>query len=149
MVIMLPAKEYGLRALERSLTFERYESLMELHRHPLEVKVFLPRFKMTFDTGLKKILESLGMRDAFDRRKADFSGMTANRSRSLVLKDAVHSAFVAVDEKGTEAAAATGVMIRHLARGQPIIFRADRPFLFVIQDRTTRSILFLGRLSHP
>jgi serpin B len=75
--------------------------------------------------------------------------MTANRSRSLVLQDAVHSAFVAVDEKGTEAAAATGVVAQTLSLRQPTIFRADRPFLFVIQDRTTRSILFFGRLSHP
>jgi serpin B len=149
MVILLPAKEYGLSALEESLTFERFESLIGLRRHPFTVQVYLPRFQMTFGAGLKQVLGSLGMRDAFDARKADFSGMTANRSRSLVLQDAVHSAFVAVDEKGTEAAAATGAVMRGVALRQPTIFRADRPFLFVIQDRTTRSILFFGRLSHP
>ena len=91
----------------------------------------------------------MGMMDAFDPSVADFSGM--NGSRDLYISDVLHKAFVAVDEAGTEAAAATVVIMETTSMpvDQPIEFKADRPFIFTIRDNPTGSILFLGRLMNP
>jgi serpin B len=113
------------------------------------VQVSLPRFKLTAESELKDALSSLGMPVAFAGGEADFSGMTG--TRDLVISAVVHKAFVEVDEKGTEAAAATGVVMARasLAPAPPPIFRADHPFLFLIRDNRNGSILFLGRLARP
>ena len=86
---------------------------------------------------------------AFDPREADFTGMSP--SRELAISAVVHKAFVDVDEVGTEAAAATGVVMSRTAfiAAQPTVFRADHPFLFLIRDGRNGSILFLGRLARP
>ncbi len=112
-----------------------------------EVEVFLPRFTVTSSFALAGPLQELGIKLAFSK-DADFSGM--NASRDLFLAAVAHKALVAVDEKGTEAAAATAALMELKAEpGEPLVFRADRPFLFVIRERTTGCILFLGRVVDP
>jgi serpin B len=114
-----------------------------------EVRVFLPRFKITSRFRLDEALKSMGMADAFSDERANFAGMDG-RQDWLYIGAALHKAFVEVNEAGTEAAAATGVVM--LARGlpqTPVTFRADRPFLFFIRDNETGSILFMGQVVDP
>jgi len=119
--------------------------LMNVREQP--VRVFLPQFKLTSEFRLDDTLKAMGMLLAFDR--ADFSGMTGKRD--LFISAVIHKAFVDVNEEGTEAAAATAVIMgRGLAiPRQPAEFRADHPFVFLIRHNRTGSILFLGRLMNP
>jgi serpin B len=111
------------------------------------VTVYLPRFKVEAGYRLERTLEAMGMKSAFGR-DADFSGI--NGRRDLRISLVAHKAFVAVDEEGTEAAAATVVALELKGQpGGPVVFRADRPFLFLIRDRENGCILFLGRVSDP
>ncbi len=115
-----------------------------------KVRMTLPKFTMTSDFMLSKILPQLGMPSAFVYPKADFSGIDG--TRELFIGEVVHKAFVAVDEKGTEAAAATAVMARAGAaprQEEPIDVRADHPFLFFIRDTKTNAVLFMGRVLDP
>ncbi|MBC8453981.1 serpin family protein, partial [PVC group bacterium] len=114
-----------------------------------KVRVFFPKFKMTNQFGMAPMLESMGMPDAFSSRQADFSGMDG-RKGGLFIGNVIHKAFIEVDEKGTEAAAATAVVMRmtSMPAASPV-FRADHPFVFVIRDNTSGSVLFMGRVSKP
>jgi len=121
-----------------------------------EVKLFLPRFKITWGTvNLHDELTALGMTLPFNRSQADFSGINGHEpphEDSLFISGVLHKTFVEVNEEGTEAAAATGVDM-HLGAAmmpEPVpIFRADHPFLFAIRDRKSGAILFLGRAADP
>lgn len=109
--------------------------------------VTLPKFKMTAEFNLCAALKKLGMKDDFTEGKADFSGMDG--SRNLYIYAVVHKAFVDVNEEGTEAAAATAVVIHTRSAPRYPRFRADHPFQFLIRDKATGSILFMGRYSAP
>jgi serpin B len=114
------------------------------------VRVTIPKFKITQEFDLNKTLEAMGMPAAFSTKDADFSGMDGQRD--LFLSNVVHKAFVDVNEEGTEAAAATAVAVGATSAppsGEPVEFRADRPFVFMIRDHRTGSILFMGRLANP
>lgn len=112
-----------------------------------EMEVFLPRFKLEEDYDMEAVLRSLGMTDAFEQARADFSGMSSRAG--LFLSKVVHKSFVEVNEEGTEAAAATAaIMMMRCVRIIPR-FCADHPFLFFIQHSKTNSILFCGRFSSP
>ncbi|KAG9347880.1 hypothetical protein JZ751_003897 [Albula glossodonta] len=152
MLIMLPNEmednTTGLEKLERELT---YDNLMEWTRPDMmdnvEVKVSLPKFKMEETYDLKDILVSMGMEDAFNQFRSDFSGMSS--SNELVLSKVVHKSFVEVNEEGTEAAAATAaIMMMRCAMITPT-FNADHPFLFFIRHNPSQSILFYGRFCSP
>jgi serpin B len=148
MVVVLPKTPNGLGQLESSLSLAKLDGwLSALAQRRVEVS--LPRFKLTAESELKDALSSLGMPAAFVAGQADFSGMTG--SRDFTISAVVHKAFVEVEEKGTEAAAATGVVMLRasIALPPPTIFRADHPFLFLIRDNKNASILFLGRLVRP
>lgn len=149
MVVLLPKAVDGLGALEKSLTAEKLAGYLAAARKQ-QVRVFLPRFKVSCQFGLGKTLAAMGMSDAFSRA-ADFSGMDG--TKDLYISAVVHKAFVEVNEEGTEAAAATGVVMgrKSLAVGEPPIpvFRADHPFLYMIRHNATGAILFMGRLSDP
>ena len=148
MVVFLPKSPDGLAAFESSLTPAKLDAwLAKLSSR--KVQVSLPKFRLTGEFGLNDALSALGMPDAFHPGKADFSGMTG--TRDLAISAVVHKAFVEVEEKGTEAAAATAVvMARSLAiAAPPPVFRADHPFFFLIRDLRNGSILFLGRLVRP
>uniref|UniRef100_A0A8C3NUS5 Serpin B6 n=1 Tax=Cyanoderma ruficeps TaxID=181631 RepID=A0A8C3NUS5_9PASS len=113
-----------------------------------EVMVHLPRFKLEEDYKLKPVLSSMGMPDAFDLGKADFSGISSGNQ--LVLSEAVHKSFVEVNEEGTEAAAATAMLVYGCcAIMSTPEFTADHPFLFFIRHNKTGSILFCGRFCCP
>lgn len=115
---------------------------------PAQVALALPRFEFRSQSGVVGPLQELGMVDAFDPALADFSGMTG--SPDLFVSDILHEAFVAVDEKGTEAAAATAVVMDLRAMpADPVVLEIDRPFLFALRDRETGTVLFLGRVLDP
>ncbi len=146
MVVLLPKKVDGLAEFEQSLTAQNLTKwLPQLQQH--EVVVTLPKFKITAQFMLKEILSKMGMPLAFSPA-ADFSGMS--EEEGLYLSAVIHKAYVKVNEKGTEAAAATGVIARAISAGPPpAIFHADHPFVFLIRDNSSSSILFLGRLVQP
>ena len=149
MIILLPKKIDGLEALEKELTREKLSQWFSRLREQ-KVVVSVPRFKATAQFELNSALASLGMSDAFDAGCADFSGMTGNRN--LCISNVIHKAFVEVNEQGTEAAAATGVVMEltaALPSPPPPEFRADHPFLFVIREEKSGTILFMGRLVDP
>jgi serpin B len=149
MIVFLPKRAEGLAELEQALTAARVADwLTQLVTS--EVDVTLPRFKITAEFQLKDALIALGMPLAFSRGRADFSGIATGEP--LFLSAVVHKAHVEVNEQGTEAAAATGVMVDFLslsAREPRPVFRADHPFLFVIRDNGSASLLFAGRLVNP
>ena len=147
MVIMLPSEPDGLPELENQLSAKQLDAW--LSRIPeKEVKVYMPKFRITWGAfELKEPLKVLGIRKAFGLM-ADFSGMDG--TKKLFIDRVLHKAFVEVNEEGTEAAAATAVvMLRSVAVPKIHTFRADHPFVFLIRDNTTGSILFLGRVVDP
>jgi len=147
MVILLPIEYDALDEFEKILTPDNLSSwLAKIHKR--EVVVFVPKFKITSQFALASVLKSMGMKDAFSSG-ADFSGI--NGKRDLFISAVIHKAFVEVNEEGTEAAAATGVVMRLTSIGPaPIpVFRADHPFLFLIRDNLSGSILFIGRVANP
>jgi serine protease inhibitor len=148
MIVLLPEKVDGLSELETALTVENVEKWMG-SVWETEVQVFLPRFKIGCAFRLHDRLVSMGMVDAFDESKANFSGMDGNENW-LYISDVVHKAFADVNEEGTEAAAATAVVVRSKAVPPPLpVFRADHPFVFLIRENHTGSILFVGRVVNP
>ena len=151
MLVLLPAAKTGLARLEQALTAHDLE---QYHRHlqHTTVEVLLPRFRVRTDVELCAQLRSLGMHDAFDAAHADFSGIDG-RERSLYISWVIHRAFIDTDEAGTEAAAASAIGMAlgtpGFFRQRPVTFRADHPFLVVIRERSTGTILFLGRVENP
>ena len=149
MVVLLPDADVGLSALEARLD----ESVLadwinRLSRQP--VQVHLPRFTLTWGTyNLVPSLIGLGMKDPFIEGRADFSGIDG--SRHLLVSGVFHQAFVDVQEHGTEAAAATTVVVEVTSLLPPprAVFRADRPFLFLIREKATGDILFMARFARP
>ena len=106
----------------------------------------MPKFKVESEFSLKKELSAMGMPDAFNN--ADFSGMDGRTD--LEIADVVHKSYVSVDEAGTEAAAATGVIMRLTAMpAEPVKVTIDHPFIFLIRDIKTGAILFVGRILDP
>lgn len=137
--------------------FETYESSLDQGTlddlvgslEPQEGTVHLPRFEFDWSVELSNSLKALGMEDAFAEQAANFDGI-ADTDQDLFIHEAFHKTFVAVDEAGTEAAGATGVVAGATsAPTDPFEFRANRPFLFAIRDRPTGSLLFLGRAVDP
>ncbi|NWS90629.1 SPB8 protein, partial [Toxostoma redivivum] len=152
MIILLPDaiqdESTGLERLERELTYEKLkDSISPEKMKSTLVRVSLPRFKLEEDYNLKLVLSSMGMADAFESGKADFSGISSGNE--LVLSEVVHKSFVEVNEEGTEAAAATALVANCCAILRVPEFTADHPFLFFIRHNTTRSILFCGRFCCP
>jgi len=147
MVIVLPKETDGLGKVEEVLTAAKVEEWIGKLRSE-RVAVSLPKFKMTSEFGLRDVLSGMGMKDAFVYGKADFSGMDG--SHELYIGAVIHKAYVDVNEEGTEAAAATAVVMdAGAAPAPPKEFKADHPFFFVIRDRNTGSVLFVGRVVEP
>ena len=143
MLVLLP-KADTLDALETSLyrgTLDRLRAQM----HETGMKVYLPKFKFETKYFMKDDLAEMGMPTAFSG-SADFSGMTG--AQDLYISQVIHQAFVDVNEEGTEAAAATAVVMKAMAI-RTDIFNADHPFIFLIQEKATGSILFMGRVTDP
>jgi serpin B len=146
MVVLLPREKDGLGKLEQALTAAKLDGCLG-KLAPRKVKVELPRVKLEarFDLGME--LPAMGMPLALGP-SADFSGIST--TERLMISKVIHQAFVNVNEGGTEAAAATAVVLSRPAPPEtPAAFRADHPFLFLIRDKRTGSILFLGRVTDP
>jgi serpin B len=145
MVVLLP-DEGGFEALEGSLDAAQVEAMLDEVSYR-EVSLAMPRFKYDAQFSLAETLAGMGMPAAFSDG-ADFSGMTG--TRELFISAVIHKAFVSVDEEGTEAAAATAVAMKlTAAQTEPVEVRLDRPFVFLIRDIETGTILFLGRVVDP
>jgi serpin B len=144
MVILLPS-EGSFDVFESSLTSERVSEILE-DLENASVNLTMPKFEFESDFSLAEVLIEMGMPTAFGDA-ADFSGMDG--TLNLVIEDVVHKAFVAVDEAGTEAAAATAVVMVEKAMMDIVEMRIDRPFIFMIRDFQTDTILFLGRVTNP
>jgi serine protease inhibitor len=149
MVVLLPREVDGLAALEAQLNAANLGQWLASADAAPEVKseLYLPRFKLNCRLDLAKDLAAMGMPAAFGS-SADFSGM--NGQRNLTLSQVVHQAVIDVNEEGTEAAAATAVGVSALAVRRPNpVFRVDHPFIFLIRENQTGSLLFLGRVVDP
>lgn len=146
MDILLPEKGQ-FQAFATSLNVERLSLALE-SLQPASVQLYLPKFRFTRDFDLGNSLSALGMNNAFDPELADFSGMDGERD--LYIGKVLHKAFIAVDEQGTEAAAATGVVMR-LTAALPsgIVVTVDHPFLFLVRDIPSGQILFFGQVLNP
>ncbi|WP_406660200.1 serpin family protein [Methanolobus sp. ZRKC3] len=146
MYMVLPRKN-NITKFENGFTLKDYSELKDNMNSEGYVNIWIPKF--TFKTGaeLKSPLTEMGVIDAFNQEKADFSGIAADGN--LVISEIYHQAFVDVHEKGTEAAAATGVIIEECAMDSSREFKADHPFLFFIEDKRTGSILFMGKVEEP
>jgi serpin B len=154
MVVVLPSKEKPFAEFEQSLTADKLNTLI-VGSGERKVEVYLPKFKMDSGFSLRKTLETLGMIDAFSIKDANFSGMTDGRDlfisgRDLFISGGFHKAFVETNEEGTEAWAGTAFHFQRTgAPPQPVVFRADHPFVFLILHVPTRCILFMGRVTQP
>jgi serpin B len=146
MLVLLP-EQGKLGDLERILSTEKIKKWVA-DLIMIELRVLIPRFKMTREFNLTRTLYAMGMTDAFDEARADFSGMDGTKG-SLFISDVVHKAYVDVNEEGTEAAAATGVRFKVTAVAPVQEFHANRPFIFLIKENDTGSILFMGRVTDP
>ena len=145
MILLLP-DEGEFEAFEQSLDAEVLaQALAKMETR--EIKLYVPRFSYSLD--LADTLAGMGMADAFDGGRADLALMydRDQEPRRLFISRVVHKAFVAVDEEGTEAAAATGIAVDIVMMTQEVWF--DRPFIYAIQDTETGTILFLGRVIDP
>ena len=146
MLILLPLDD-DIEVLENSFTIEKLTEWKKSLRKR-KVKIYIPKFKFKTKYFLGETLGDLGMPIAFTN-SADFSGMSG--TKDLKIDKVIHQAFIEVNEEGTEAAAATGIgvgMKTSMPRPPPI-FKADHPFIFIIQQNETGNILFMGRVSNP
>ena len=146
MVVLLPKKIDGLAEFEKTLTAAKVAEWLPKLREQ-EVSVSLPKFKMTSEFSLKDTLSAMGIKQLFSPNSVDLSGM--NGERDLYVSAVVHKAYVDINEEGTEAAAATGVVVALRAAPAHPVFRADHPFVFLIRDNRSGSMLFLGRVANP
>ena len=150
MTVLLPKAADGLPALERALTPETLDRTLQAldQAEPVRVDLMLPKLELRTSYALGPTLQRLGMAIAFTNA-ADFSNITTDER--LAIDSVVHKTFLRVDEKGTEAAAATAVEIVATSAPRPpeVRFHADHPFLFMLRDRETGAILFLGRIVTP
>jgi serpin B len=147
MLVLLP-KEGELEKLEAAISAKMIAGLVGKMGSP-EVRVTFPKFKMEDEFELNKSLRAVGIVDAFSPQTADFSGISSKEG--LYISAALHKAFVEVNEKGTEAAAATALVMKATAMmpSEPIVFNADHPFVFLLCDRGSGAILFMGRVTDP
>ena len=149
MLVILPNDRDGIGSLESGVSagqMTQWKQSMQSH----EVSVFMPKFTMETSYSLPAYLSSLGMVDVFDDSLADLSGIAPVEPNILYVSEAIHKAYVDVNEVGTEATAITAVVLDHTsAQPPPPMFIANHPFIFIIQDDESGAILFMGRLSDP
>ena len=146
MLVVLP-EEGRYKEIEQALSTNFIQEIDDQSMYQ-SVNLAMPKFSFESEFSLNEALIALGMEDAFGDG-ADFSGMTG--SRDLQISDVIHKAFVDVDEAGTEAAAATAVIMVESAMEvvEPVEMKVDRPFIFLISDDDTGTILFAGRVLNP
>lgn len=151
MNIFLPKEGVGIDKFIQSVSKEKFDKWMSSFGYA-DVIQQIPKFKMEYDTDLKKTLEALGMKQAFDAHKANFKKIANNADENPIYIGKVkHKACINVDEKGTEAAAITAVILNGSSApaDQPINFTVNRPFFFAIRDSKSGMILFMGKVENP
>jgi serpin B len=155
MLVLLPDAVDGLAGLEDGLTADALDRVVAT-LVPTRVALALPKFEVNpaRAASLSPLLRDLGLSAAFDRDRADFTGIAdpTDRRDRLFIGEVFHKAFVKTDEKGTEAAAATAVPMMRIGSAmpsRPVPFVADHPFLFLIRDNASGLVLFMGRMSDP
>jgi serine protease inhibitor len=147
MLILLPRSVDGLGKLEAGFSAKMVSDAAGGLR-PAQVEATIPKFKFAVQVNLSAKLKDMGMPQAFEPNRSNFSGIDGQGD--LFLSDAVHKAYISVDEQGTEAAAATGIVVMPTAVfANRRVFTADHPFLLVIRDRGTGAMLFVGRVEDP
>ncbi len=146
MVAILPKANNGLPELEKTLTTENVNDWLS-RLVEKQVSVYFPRFTLSAKFMLAETLKAMGMTDAFSAPPADFSGIDGGKD--LAINEVVHEAFVEVNEQGTEAAAASAATMEESASFAETEFVADHPFVFIIRDKQSGSILFVGRVVNP
>lgn len=145
MLVLLP-KENSLEKLEKELSLENLNKWRDMLQSK-EVVVYFPKLKIVRKYAMVDDLKKMGMPSVFDPSRADLSGLTGKRD--LFVTAVYHQAYVDINEEGTEAAAATGIVVGRTAVEKRIIFRADHPFVFIIHNKKTGNILFIGRVYNP
>jgi len=145
MLILLP--KTNIEEIEANLTYEKLKEYRSMLKETELSDIYLPRFEFSTKYNLNQILENLGMKTAFDPLTANFSKLT--NAERLYISLVLHQAYINVSEEGTEAAGATAVIISKASKPSEIVFKVDHPFIFIIQERTTGNILFMGKLVDP
>jgi serpin B len=145
LIILLPGENSNLADFENSLSPSKINSIRESMGYE-SIRVSIPKFKFSEGYQLKKNLIEMGMPEAFSM-DADFSNMSGKND--LKITDVYHQAFVDVSEEGTEAAAATAIVVGVKSIGRDKFFIANRPFIFLIVEKKTNTFLFMGRVSNP
>ena len=147
MVILLPDEGTSTEIVAKNLDRLKWEALLSSLNNPAEIEVWLPRFEYSWESQLKELLSSLGMGIAFTDN-ADFSKINPNQQ--LLITKVKHKTYIKVNEEGTEAAAVTSVGIGLTSLpANPAEFHVDRPFLYLITEEDTGSILFIGKVENP
>jgi serine protease inhibitor len=144
MTILLPSEGITVDEMTGEMNATKWEEISG-QLQTRELSVSLPRFAMRFDSELSEVLKALGMEIAFDVTDADFSGISS--SPDLFISKVKHKTYVLINEQGTEAAAATSGEVAPSAEPEPISI--DHPFLLIIRDRHSQSLLFMGKVSDP
>jgi len=149
MIVILPKERYGIKDVEKILTVDILNKWIESMEFT-EVEVYFPKFKIEKSYNLSKNLRELGIVSIFGP-EAELSGITGGKD--LYINEVFHKSFIDVNETGTEAAAATGFgfpeSMPPYEKPEPKVFKADHPFIFLICNRYTKTILFLGRVMEP
>ena len=146
MLIILPSDDNSFTSLQKNIDHTVYQKIVSAMTVK-KIRLMLPKFNTTSEFELSDVLQEMGMPEAFSD-KADFSGMTGKKD--LKISKVVHKAFINVNEAGTEAAAATAVIIRVKSMPVNVVeFKADHPFMFIIKENTNGSILFAGNIFDP
>ncbi len=145
MIILLPDRSFDFSSFRNSLTYGYFSNIYKKADYR-SVSLSLPKFKTKYKNDMAKTLYNAGIKRAFSNR-ADFTGMTCKKE--LQIDKVIHQTFINVDETGTEAAAATAVIMRKITSVNPadkVIFNANHPFVYLIKENKTGSILFIGQL---
>ncbi|MCS7258880.1 MAG: serpin family protein [candidate division WOR-3 bacterium] len=150
MDIFLPKKEFPIEKLVYTLSYDRYlewQRAMETR----DGEVYLPRFKLDYETSLKEVLSNMDMKIAFEPGLADFTKMATTPIKGrMFIGDVKHKTYIEVSEEGTEAAAVTGVFMEiKSAPSKPFTMILDRPFLYIIRNSKTQTVVFIGILTEP
>ena len=150
MFVLLPSKIDGLKRLEAKMEMKHLnevEQVFEMRQQLTEL--FLPRFKLSYEKNMEKPLKGLGINDLFSESVTDLSGIDGTHRPMLYVSTAIHKAVIEVNEEGSEAAAATGMVAEEKFKPKTMCMKVDHPFLFFIRNNKTKSVLFLGGVVNP
>ncbi len=146
MLIFLPHDDFSTKDIIEEIEPSKLQNWLS-NMAGWNKKVFLPKFEFAYENSLVDNLKALGMTDAFEANDSNFSGITDDAN--LYISEVKHKTYIKVDERGTEAAAVTGITFETTSIKPDLIFAADKPFVFAIREKDTDSILFLGKVVDP